>query len=213
MATKDTSKRALVVVDVQNEYISGNFLITYPDPKVSMANILAAMDAAKKAGIPVITVQHSLPAGAPIFAADSDNFKLHPDVAARDVELNLVKGNASSFSGTELKSFLESKNIGTVAVIGYMTHNCVDSTVREAAHKGYEVEVLADACGSLPYANKAGEASAEVLHNATLTVLSGFFANVVSTTEWIGAVEKGTALSPKDNIVASNANALAKGLK
>lgn len=141
MATKDTSKRALVVVDVQNEYISGNFLITYPDPKVSMANILAAMDAAKKAGIPVITVQHSLPAGAPIFAADSDNFKLHPDVAARDAELNLVKGNASSFSGTELKSFLESKNIGTVAVIGYMTHNCVDSTVREAAHKGYEVEV------------------------------------------------------------------------
>lgn len=211
--TKDTSKRALIVVDVQNEYISGNFLISYPDPKVSLANILTAIDTAKKAGIPVVTVQHSLPAGAPIFAADSENFKLHPEVAARGSDINLVKGNASSFSGTELKSFLESKNIGTVTVIGYMTHNCVDSTVREAAHKGYEVEVLADACGSLPYANKAGEASAETLHNATLTVLSGFFANVVSTSEWVSAVEKGTALSPKDNIVASNANALAKGLK
>ena len=61
-------RRALLVVDVQNEYFSGNLRIEYPDPQQSLANIGRAMDAATAAGIPVIVVRHLAPAGAPIFA-------------------------------------------------------------------------------------------------------------------------------------------------
>ncbi|WP_265943042.1 isochorismatase family protein [Dechloromonas sp. A34] len=56
-------KRALIVIDVQNEYFTGKLRIEYPDVRDSLANICRAMDAASAAGIPVVVVQHLLPEG------------------------------------------------------------------------------------------------------------------------------------------------------
>ncbi|NTV11630.1 MAG: isochorismatase family protein, partial [Zoogloea sp.] len=87
----EQAKRALIVIDVQNEYISGNLLIEYPDVQQSLANICRAMDAAHAAGIPVVVVQHLAPEGAPIFARGSQLAELHPQVAARPRELLVEK--------------------------------------------------------------------------------------------------------------------------
>ena len=57
-------KRALIVIDVQNEYFNGKLRIEYPDVRQSLANICQAMDAAHAAGIPVVVVQHLFPEGA-----------------------------------------------------------------------------------------------------------------------------------------------------
>ena len=50
-------KRALLAIDVQNEYFTGKLPVTYP--KDSLPNILNAMDAAQEKGVPVIVVQHT----------------------------------------------------------------------------------------------------------------------------------------------------------
>ncbi len=50
-------RRALIVVDVQNEYVAGGLRIEYPPVEASLRNIGSAMDAAAAAGIPVIVVQ------------------------------------------------------------------------------------------------------------------------------------------------------------
>jgi nicotinamidase-related amidase len=50
-------KRALLVIDVQNEYFSGALPVTHPEG--SLDNILKAMDAASQSGIPVVVVRHS----------------------------------------------------------------------------------------------------------------------------------------------------------
>jgi nicotinamidase-related amidase len=47
------AKRALIVIDVQNEYVTGKLRIEYPDVQTSLANIGQAMDAARDAGIPI----------------------------------------------------------------------------------------------------------------------------------------------------------------
>lgn len=57
-------KRALIVIDVQNEYINGNFLIEYPPVETSLPKIAKAIDAARAEGIPVVAVQHILPSDA-----------------------------------------------------------------------------------------------------------------------------------------------------
>ena len=49
-------KRALIVIDVQNEYVTGNLRIEYPDVQLSLRNIARAMDAAHDAGIPVVVI-------------------------------------------------------------------------------------------------------------------------------------------------------------
>lgn len=125
---------ALVVIDVQNEYVTGRMRIEYPPVATSLANIGRAMDTARAAG--------------------------------------------------------------------YMTHNCDDATIRQAVHAGLAVEFLHDAAGSVPYANRAGRATAEEIHRAFLVVLQSRFAAVLSTEEWIDAVRTGIA-PPRETIFGS----------
>jgi nicotinamidase-related amidase len=205
--TRTPPRRALVVIDVQNEYIDGRFRIEYPDVSETLPNIGRAMDACTEAGIPVIVVQHVLDADAPIFAAGSRGVDLHPSVAERRRDHLVQKTLPSCFTGTGLHDWLTDRGIDTLSIVGYMTHNCDDSTAREAMHRGYRVELLSDATGSLPYANSAGIASAEQIHRTTLVVMQSTFAAVATTAQWLSALAGGDAPAT-DNIFASNQRAL-----
>lgn len=202
-----TSRRALIVIDVQNEYINGKFRIEYPAVSESLPKIEAAMDAAQAAGIPVVVVEHVLPPEAPIFAEGSVGVKVYESIAARPHDLLVTKTLPSCFTGTGLQDWLERNRVDTLTIVGYMTHNCDDSTTREAMHRGYQVEILSDATGSLPYANQAGSASAEQIHKTTLVVMQSTFAAVMTTEEWFSVVRQ-EATPVRDNIYASNQRAL-----
>lgn len=206
------SRRALIVIDVQNEYVTGNLPIEYPPVDASLANIGRAIDAANAAGVPVIVVQHVASAGAPIFAPDTDGVALHPVVADRPYAHLIVKAQASSFAGTDLAAWLDAHGIDTLAVAGYMTHNCNASTVYHAAHAGLAVEYLADATGALPYENEAGAVSAEEIHRAYTVVFQSNFAAVMSTDAWIAGLG-GAAMPARDSVAASNRRARAQRAK
>ncbi len=195
-------RRALIVIDVQNEYFTGKLPIEYPPVEQSLPNIVQAMKVARESGIPVVVVQHDTPAGAPVFAVGSDGWQLHPDVAALGADLVVNKKLASSFTGTDLAQWLADKQIDTLTITGYMSHNCNASTIYEAAHMGLAVEYLSDATGSLPYENAAGRATAEEIHRIFNVVFHSNFAAVTTTREWADAVSAGRALA-KDNVYLS----------
>ncbi|NML18855.1 cysteine hydrolase family protein [Azohydromonas caseinilytica] len=196
-------RRALIVIDVQNEYVSGNLPIGYPDIDCSLAKVGHAMDAARAAGIPVVVVQHGTPPGTPIFARGSHGWELHPVVASRPRDHLVQKEKASAFEGTDLEAWLRERGIGTVTVAGYMTHNCVDTTVKHALLLGLAAEVLADATGSPSYANRAGAASARQIHESFMVVMQSGFANVMATQEWVAALQ-GAPLPERGSIFASS---------
>ncbi len=50
-------RRALLVIDVQNEYFTGRLPVTYPEG--SLGNILKAMDTALGSGVPVVVIRHT----------------------------------------------------------------------------------------------------------------------------------------------------------
>lgn len=187
-------RRALVVIDVQNEYFTGDLPIEFPPVEQTLPNIGRAMDAARAAGIPVIVVQQDAPAASPVFGHGSHGWELHETVAARPHDHHVLKQLPSAFAGTDLGDFLQARGIDTLAVIGYMTHNCDASTILHAAHHGFQVEFLSDASGSLPYENAAGAASAEEIHRVFSVVFHARFAAVASTSDWIAAVQEGRAL-------------------
>lgn len=206
MTTSHSPKRALIVIDAQNEYFTGNLPIEYPDPQHTIANIGTAMDTAQAAGIPVIVVQQTAPASSPLFAIDSDAWQLHPVVATRPHDHYLRKTLPSAYPETGLAQWLQARGINTLTVVGYMTHNCDASTINHALHNGTAVEFLHDATGSVPYRNQAGAASAEEIHRVFSVVLQSRFAAVMSTGEWIHSVTTGTA-PVRDNIYQSNQRA------
>ncbi|WP_375592070.1 cysteine hydrolase family protein [Chitiniphilus eburneus] len=196
-------QRALIVIDVQNEYETGGLKIEYPPFAQTLARVGEAMDAAHAAGIPVVVVQHSMAAGAPVFAAGSHGWQLHETVARRPHDHHVEKHQASALAGTDLGSWLRQRGIDTLTVVGYMTQNCDDSTVKQAAHEGFAVEFLSDASGALALANRAGHATAEEIHRVTMVVMQSNFAAVLTTGEWIATLASGAA-PERDNILASH---------
>lgn len=200
-------KRALIVIDVQNEYVSGDLLIEYPPVDQSLANIGRAMDAATAAGIPVVLVQHLAPEDSPIFARGSRGAELHPVVADRAHDHVVQKALPSALTGTDLGPWLRERGIDTLTIVGYMTQHCDESTARQARHEGWNVELLHDATGSVPFANDLGSASAEEIHRVFTLVSHTGFAAVASTGQWLAAVATGEALQP-DNLYLSNQRAV-----
>ncbi|MGV9772786.1 cysteine hydrolase family protein [Streptosporangium sp. NPDC003464] len=195
-------KRALIVIDVQNEYFTGNLPIAYPPREESLANILTAMDTAREHGVPVIVVRHSAPAESPLFATGSHSWELHEEVARKPYDHLMDKTMASSFARTDLAGWLDAQGVDTLTVAGYMTQNCDESTARDAFHRGMAVEFLSDATGTLALSNRAGRVTAEDLHNNVLVVMGSNFASVATTAEWADAVKSDTPL-PRPSIWAS----------
>jgi nicotinamidase-related amidase len=204
--TMSCPRRALIVIDVQNEYITGNLPIEYPDPQASLCNIGRAMDGAHAAGVPVLVVQQVAPITSPLFAKGSAQGELHRVVAARPRDHFITKSLPSAFAETDLADWLARNQIDTLSVIGYMTHNCDASTINHALHMGLKVEFLHDASGTVSYENSAGFASAEEIHRVFCVVLQSRFAAVTNTDEWLTALESGRELE-RGTIYASNQKA------
>ena len=176
--------RALLVIDVQREYFDGALPITYPAGHLE--SILHVMDEAAKAGVPTAVVRHhQADPESPIFQADSDMWQLHPEVQQRPRDVLIDKQLPGTFTGTDLDDWLKSIHADTVSIAGYMTHMCCDTTARQAVHRGYNVEFLRDATGTLNVENEAGTASAEELQNSTLVAQQMFLSEVVSTKDWL----------------------------
>lgn len=175
--------RALLVIDVQNEYFTGALPITHPAGHLEQ--ILRAMDAA--AGrVPTVVVQHHFPQpDKPFFQKGKPGWELHFEVAGRPRDLLVEKTLPGSFTNTLLESWLRERGITTVAVAGYMTHMCCDTTAREAVHRGFTVEFLRDATGTLPLSNSAGAVTAEELHRAILCAQQMLLSEVLDVSQWI----------------------------
>ncbi|OAV60495.1 isochorismatase family protein [Enteractinococcus helveticum] len=196
--------RALVVIDVQNEYFDGPMEIQYPPRDKSLANILAAIDAAEQANIPVVIVQHDMPAEAPIFARGTKGWELHPDIEAKVTPetKHINKQYASVFDGTDFADWVRENNIDTITLTGHMTNNCVLGTAEGAEPHGVKAEVLSDATGAIHITNEMGQVPAQQVHETLMTILHSNFAAVTTTDAWMTAIKDG-AETPMSNLVES----------
>lgn len=198
------SRRALVLVDIQNEYFDGPLEIQYPPREDSLAQILRAIETAREAGMPVAAVQHELPEGAPVFAAGSTGWELHRDIEAAlpDDVARFSKAYASIFDGTGMADWLRENSIDTITLVGFMTNNCIIGSAVGAEPLGFTVEVLSDATGAISIANDAGFADAKTIHTTIMAVLHSNWASVASTEAWTQSLASQEPL-PKGDLGSS----------
>lgn len=69
----------------------------------------------------------------------------------------------SAFYGTELEALLRLLDAKQLVIAGIATHSVVESTVRDAADRGYEVAVAADACAAADTAHDNALASMRLI--------------------------------------------------
>ena len=199
-----TPRRALVLVDVQQEYFDGPLEVQHPPRADSLARITDAIDAAHAAGIPVVAVQHVAGEGAPVFDPTTPRYALHPEVEARRTAdwISVTKRFGTVFAGTDLVERLRQDGVDTVTFVGYMTNNCILASAAEAETHELAAEVLSDATGAIHLTNAAGSASAETVHTTLMTILHSNLAAVATVEAWTAALTDGTALD-KDDLVSS----------
>ena len=177
-ASLATARTAVVLIDYQHEYHAGPLAL--PDEATASAAARRLRDWADPMGVAVIHVLHRTPAGAPLFAEDSPGETPLAGLAPAAGETVIYKRLPSAFTGTGLADALAVKDIDTLLIAGYMTHNCVDSTAREAFHRGFRVAVVADASATRDLPGPDGAAiPAAVVHTAVLAGLGDRIAEIV----------------------------------
>ena len=197
-------RRALIVVDVQQEHFAGPLEIQYPSRAQSFVNIIDAIESANARDLPVAVVQHQMPQGAPVFVEGTVGWSLHPAMERHidPASKRVCKQYGSVFAGTDVAQWLHANNVDTITIVGYTTNNCNLATAVEAEGLGFVTEILSDATGTTTLANAAGVVSAESLHTALMVLLHSNFAAVSTTAQWIEALQTGSTL-PKSNLAQS----------
>jgi nicotinamidase-related amidase len=175
--------RALVIVDIQNDYFPGGaHPLEGPEEAAAAAGRLLA--SFRAAGEPVIHVRHVWDeADATFMRPGTDGVDIHPAVAPRDDELLITKEHPNSFRETGLEEELRARGIGELVVCGMMTSMCVDATVRAAVDLGFETTVAHDACATCDLEFDGRRVPAAAVHSAFLAALADGYAEVASSDE------------------------------
>jgi len=190
-------RSALLVIDVQNIYASPDSPLHVATLKNSILRINALIEAFSTAKLPVIYVRHlHRPdgrdagrmfdfAGAPepvSFIEGQPEADYVPELRILPDGLHITKRRYSCFEGTELDAILRTAGADTVAICGYMTNFCCDSTARAAHDRDYFVDFIADATGAPALSQAFNE---EGIIAAVSATLAAGFAQVHQTGSYL----------------------------
>jgi nicotinamidase-related amidase len=130
------------------------------DPAM-MDRVVAAVAAARVAGVRVIHVKVGFRPGYPEVSSRNKTFsqlvqsgqliegessQVHTQVEPRPEETIVTKKRVSAFAGSDLEMVLRAGEITSLILTGIATSGVVLSTLRQAADLDFELTVLADAC-------------------------------------------------------------------
>lgn len=144
LETARLSNAVLLVIDAQREYVDGQLPLAGIDASLAVGGQL--LGRARAAGTPVIHVLHR--GAGPLFNPGGNGFAAAAPLIPQSGEAVVYKTMANAFAGTDLHALLQSTGRRLLIVIGYMTHNCVSSTVRAALDHGYRSSIVASATGT-----------------------------------------------------------------
>ena len=176
---------ALIVIDAQQEYFAPLGKVVLPEGPAAVERIAQALTWARAERVPVVHIVHeSRRPNAATFAPGSPALAIHPHAAAAAGEPVLTKHLPGSFTGTDLEKILRERGVERVVLSGFMTQMCVDTTARQAAHLGFGVTVLADACAAKAVTGRAGQTiAAAQVHETHLGSLDGFLAEIKTVSD------------------------------
>ncbi len=130
------SKKALVVIDIQND-ITKHY-------KDIIDNINSAIDRAVDLGMPVIYIRHyNLSPGTRTFKPDTKGSELAPELKVVSAHI-FVKTKANALTSEDFSEYIRENGIDEFYITGADATACVKSTCFNMAKAGYTVHVISD---------------------------------------------------------------------
>jgi len=177
--------KALIIIDIQNDYFEGGAMELVGSLEAS-ENAKLVLTKFRDEDLPIVHIQHlSVAPGSTFFLSETKGQEIHGNVQPLAGEKVIVKYYPNSFRETELLDYLKSQNVTELVFVGMMTHMCVDATVRASKDLEFDCAVVGDACASRDLEINGKMVKAADAHNAFLSALSFFYANVKSTKDFL----------------------------
>ncbi|KAJ0962591.1 hypothetical protein J5N97_027713 [Dioscorea zingiberensis] len=161
MATAKCSDTAMLVLDMQNDFILPGGPMHLPGSQVIIPNVSRAVSVARERGIFVIWVvrehdrwgrdvevfrRHLYANGDGPATVGSKGAELVDGLEFKEGDYKVVKTRFSAFFDTHLHHLLQTSGIKNLVIVGVQTPNCVRQTIYDAVALNYQsVTVIADA--------------------------------------------------------------------
>jgi nicotinamidase/pyrazinamidase len=161
--------RALIVVDVQNDFCEGGSLAVEGGAAVAAAisghlrtatydHVVASRDHHIDPGAHFSATPDFVDSWPPHCRTGTPGASFHPELDVAPIEAVFSKGEHtaaySGFEGAEpggtgLADWLRARGVDTVEVVGIATDHCVRATALDAAAAGFTTTVLLDLCAGV----------------------------------------------------------------
>ncbi|MCR4420669.1 MAG: isochorismatase family cysteine hydrolase [Clostridia bacterium] len=193
-------RSALLVIDLQNDFVAPGAIMEVPEARRQIPKVKALIEGCRRLGVPVIYTVHvhhpSLdlcPLQRRMFPRLAEEglregtpgVEVYPEIAPQPGELVIRKRRFSAFYNTELETVLRNlkgpSQIDTVIICGTVTNICCESTARDAFFRDYKVVFGSDVNAALD----------EELHRATLRNMAEVFGRVMDGQAILAALEAG----------------------
>lgn len=172
-AQSDSTKTALLLIDIQDFYFEGgSSALVNPIP--ASQNAARLLNDFRAKGELVIHVKHG----------EGPQSEIHDNVKPLPGEKIFVKLEVNSFLNTGLLGYLRENKVKKLILCGMQTHMCLEAATRAASDYGFECIVIGDACATkdLKFGDKI--IKAEDVHYSTLATFRPY-AKVVDTAEYL----------------------------
>jgi nicotinamidase-related amidase len=190
----DAKRTCLLLIDVQNYVWNPDVAKRLPDfdaqvRDVVLPNLRRLIDAFRRTEAEVMyTVIENLTKDGRDRSLDyklTDFFvgkgswdaKVLDIVASGDDDIVLPKTSSGVFNSTNIEYLLRNMEIETLVITGFLTDQCVDHTIRDAADHGFYPICIADACAS----------HSQTRHDNALKAFSGY-CRTMTTTELLAEI-------------------------
>jgi nicotinamidase-related amidase len=171
------NRTALIVVDMQNDFVKEGGTLVVPDAEGTIPRINSLLSLARDSGMKVVFTQDTHTEGDPEWdiwpehvREGSWGWQIVDELSPREDELVIRKVRYDAFYGTHLDHFLRLWGVDTLVLCGTVANICVHYTAASGALRWYDVIVPKDATSALdPFDLESSLRQTAFLFNGTIT--------------------------------------------
>ena len=167
----DSRRTALIVGDMQNDFVKEDGTLVVPDAERTIPPIRRLLDLARGSGMKVVFTQDTHNDGDPEWkiwgehcCEGSWGWQVVDELAPREDEATVRKPRYDAFYGTQLEHMLRLWDVDTLIICGTVANICVHYTAASAAMRWFNVVVPRDCVSSF----NAFDMEASLSQTATL---------------------------------------------
>lgn len=146
------SNQALLVVDVQEDMVNGEYAGAMTSRESVLANIVTAIGKADAADVQIIFIRDR-----DVNGGSGPGFEVHSGLPQPAGSVTIDKSNNNAFTRTLLGPFLQERGIEHLVICGMQSEYCIDTAVRAAVGRDFDVTLLEDAHTTVDSALLSGE--------------------------------------------------------